>query len=159
MAGIIFEGLKKASSWFEKGKYYMESGGHQGLRNSGILRKFVAEYGILAISRRNDGILQSYGTRIFSKIISGMRNFHKISWICGSFIFCFVKRGLGHTSVFLVSTMRIFSKLCTKILSAIILLFSPGWVKMSNNNNLCHHFYDKVAGRGTLAKTDRDGGF
>ena len=137
----------------------MESGGHQGLRNSGILRKFVAEYGILAISRRNDGILQSYGTRIFSKIISGMRNFHKISWICGSFICCLVKRGLGHTSVFLVSTMRIFSKLCTKILSAIILLFSPGWVKMSNNNNLCHHFYDKVAGRGTLAKTDRDGGF
>ena len=68
-------------------------------------------------------------------------------------------RGLGHTSVFLVSTMRIFSKLCTKNLSAIILHFSPGWVKMSNNANLCRHFYNKVAGRGTLAKNDRDGGF
>ena len=33
------------------------SGGHQGLWNSGILRKFVAEYGILAIFWRNDGIL------------------------------------------------------------------------------------------------------
>ena len=123
------------------------------MRNSGISRKFVAEYGILAISRRNDGILQSYGTRIFSKIISGMRNFHKFSWICGSFICCLVKRGLAHTSVFLVSTMRIFSKLCTNILSAIILLFSPGWVKMSNNTNLCHHFYDKVAGRVDLPKS------
>ena len=74
-------------------------------------------------------------------------------------ICCLVNRGLGHTSVFLVSTMRIFSKLCTKMLGAIILLFSPGWVKMSNNTNLCHHFYDKVAGHGTLAKNDRDGVF
>ena len=135
------------------------SGGHKGLRNSGIWRKFVAEDGILAISRRNDGIFHSYGTRILSKMISGMRNFHEISCFCGSFICCLVERGLGHTSVFLVSTMRIFSKLCTNILSAIILFFSPGWVKMSKNANLCNHFYNKVAGRGTLAKNDRDGGF
>ena len=92
----------------------------------------IAKRSILAISRRNDGILHSYGTRVFSKIISGMRNFHETSWICGSFICCLVKRGLGHTSVFLVSTMRVFSKLCTKILSAIIPLFPPEWVKMSN---------------------------
>ena len=34
-----------------------------------------------------------------------------------------------------------------------------GWVKMSDNTNLCHHFHNKVAGRGTLAKNDRNGGF
>ena len=134
-------------------------GGHQGLRNSGIWRKFIAEYGILAISRQNDGLLHSYRTRIFPKMISGMRNFHEILWICGSFICCLVNRGRGHIFDFLNSTMRIFSKLCTKILSAIILLFPPGWVKMSNNTNLCHHFENKVAERGTLAKTDRNGGF
>ena len=29
--------------------------------------------------------------------------------------------------------MRIFSKLCTRILTATLLLFPPGWMKMSNN--------------------------
>ena len=91
-------------------------------------------------------------------MISGMRNFHEISWICGSFICCLVKRGLSHTSVFLVSTMRIYIFQALHK-NAIILLFSPGWVKMSNNTNLCHHFCNKVAGRGTLAENDRDGGF
>ena len=61
--------------------------------------------------------------------------------------------------VFLVSTMRIFSKLCTRILTATLLLFPPGWMKMSNITNLCHHFDNEVAARGTLAKTDRNGGF
>ena len=48
---------------------------------------------------------------------------------------------------------------CTKTLSVIILLFPPGWVKVSNNTNLCHYFDNKVAGRGTLAENDRNGGF
>ena len=54
---------------------------------------------------------------------------------------------------------NIFQALHKNMLGAIILLFSPGWVKMSNNTNLCHHFYDKVAGHGNLAKNDRDGVF
>ena len=116
------------------------------------------EYGILAIFRRNDGILHPYRTRIFSKIISGMWNFHEIVWICGSFICCLVERGSGRIFVFLISTMRIFSKLCTRILTT-TLLFPPGSVKMSDNTNLCHHFDNKVAGRGILAKNDRNGGF
>ena len=60
--------------------------------------------------------------------------------------------------VFLISTMRIFSKLCTRILTA-TLLFPTGWVKMSNNTNLCHHVDNKMAGRGILAKNDRNGEF
>ena len=116
----------------------LSCGGHQGLRNCGIRREYVAEYGILAISRRNDGILHAYRTRIFSKMISGMRNFHEILWICGSFICCLVSKGRGHISVFLVRTMRISSKLCTRILTT-TLLFPSGWMKMSNNTTLCHH--------------------
>ena len=45
-------------------------GGHQGLRNSGIRRKFVAEYGIVAISQWNDRILNPYRMWIFSKMMS-----------------------------------------------------------------------------------------
>ena len=53
------------------------------MRDSGIGRKFAAEYGFLAIFRRNDGILHPCRVRIFSKMIHGMRNFQKDLRICG----------------------------------------------------------------------------
>ena len=52
--------------------------------------------------------------RIFSKMISGTWNFHEIVWIFGSFIFCLVKKVMVTSLFFLVSTTRIFSKLCTR---------------------------------------------
>ena len=69
------------------------------------------------------------------------------------------KKRLCHISVFLASTVKIFPKLWTRILTATLLVFPHGWMKMSSNTNLCHHFDNKVAGRGTLAKNDRNGGF
>ena len=50
-------------------------GDHKALRNSGIGGKLVAEYGILPILRRNDGILHYCRERIFSKMIYWIRNF------------------------------------------------------------------------------------
>ena len=49
------------------------------------------------------------------------------------------KKSRGHILVFLVSIMRIFSKLCTRILTVTLLLFPPEWMKMSYNTNLFHH--------------------
>ena len=58
-------------------------------------------------------------------MVNRMRNFHEILWICGSFICCLVKRGRDHIFVFLVSTMSIFSKLC-----------SAGWTKNHSDNEV-----------------------
>ena len=60
--------------------------------------------------------------------------------------------------VFHVSFMRIFSMLCTRIYLP-RLFFPPGWMKMSNITNLYHHLDNEVAGRGTLAINERNGGF
>ena len=54
--------------------------------------------------------------------------------------------GRCHIVLFLVSTMRIFSKLCTRMLTTTVLLFRSGWMKMSKNTNLCDHFANDVAG-------------
>ena len=89
-------------------------------------------------------------------MISGMRNFHETLWIFGSFIRCLVKRGRGHIFVFLVSTMRIFSKLFLRILTTSLLLIPSGRMEISNNANMCHHCGNEAAGRGTFPKNDRD---
>ena len=79
----------------------------------------------------NEGILRPYRTRIISRMISRMRYFYEILQICGSFICCQIEKGRGSISVFLVSFMRIIFKLRTRILTATLLLFPPGWMKSS----------------------------
>ena len=124
--------------------------GSSGFQNSGIKENLSQNTEFFAISRRNDGIFHPYRTRIFSKMISGMQNFHEISWICRSFVCCLVKRGCCHIFVFLVSSIKISSKLCSRILTAILLLFPHGWKKTLNSSNLCHHFDDEGVRGGTL---------
>ena len=50
----------------------------------------------LAISRRNDGILCPDRTRIFSRVIGGMRNFYEISRICGFHLLPCRERSWSH---------------------------------------------------------------
>ena len=69
------------------------------------------------------------GRGFLSKMIRGMRNFHEILWICGFLICCLAKKGRGHISIFPVSTMRIFFKPFTRILTATLLLFPPRWME------------------------------
>ena len=54
-----------------------------GFGDSRIGKKFVVEYGILIIFRRNEGILHPCRGRIFSKMIHWIRNFDKVLWTCG----------------------------------------------------------------------------
>ena len=70
----------------------VQVGGHQGLRNSGIGKIFIPEYGILAIFRRNDGILHPCREQIFSKMIHWIRNFDKFYGLAKFFTYCLVKR-------------------------------------------------------------------
>ena len=66
------------------------------------------------------------------------------------------KKGRGHIYGFPVSTMRIFSKLCTRLLTGTLLLFPPEWMKTILN---CAIIDNEVAGRRSFAKSGRNGGF
>ena len=86
-------------------------------------------------------------------------DFHEILWICGSFICCLVKKGRGHIYIFLVSTMGIFFKTCTRILTATLLLFSTWMDGKCLTIPLCAIIAKEVVGHGTVAKNDRNRGF